>query len=41
MFVEVWMDGAKVKEVQITKENLFTYDNKFVLTAADVKRPHS
>ena len=37
MFVEVWMDGAKVKEVQINKDNLFTYDNKFVLTAADVK----
>jgi uncharacterized protein YfaS (alpha-2-macroglobulin family) len=37
MFVEVWMDGAKVKEVQINKDNLFTYDNKFVLMAGDVK----
>ena len=37
MFVEVWLDGAKLKEVQITKENLFTYDNKFVLSVADVK----
>ncbi|HZN33054.1 MAG TPA: MG2 domain-containing protein [Pirellulaceae bacterium] len=37
MFVEVWLDGAKLKEVQITKENLFTYDNKFVLSGAEVK----
>ncbi len=37
MFVEVWLDGQKLKEVQITKENLFTYDNKFVLAGGDVK----
>jgi uncharacterized protein YfaS (alpha-2-macroglobulin family) len=37
MTVEVWLDGAKVKEVQINKDNLFTYDNKFVLTGAEVK----
>lgn len=37
MFVEVWMDGEKLKEVQINKDNLFTYDNKFVLTGAEVK----
>ncbi len=36
MTVEVWMDGAKLKEVQITKDNLFTYDNKFVLSGAEV-----
>jgi uncharacterized protein YfaS (alpha-2-macroglobulin family) len=37
MVVEVWMDGAKLKEVPITKENLFTYDNKFVLSGDEVK----
>ena len=37
LFVEVWMDGEKQKEVHITKDNLFTYDNKFVLTGAEVK----
>ena len=37
MIVEVWLDGEKLKEVQINTENLFTYDNKFVLTGADVK----
>jgi hypothetical protein len=36
MVVEVWMDGKKVKEAEIKPENLFTYDNKFVLTGADV-----
>jgi uncharacterized protein YfaS (alpha-2-macroglobulin family) len=36
MFVEVWVDGAKRQEVEITKENLFTFDNKFVLTGADI-----
>ncbi|QDU29498.1 MG2 domain protein [Anatilimnocola aggregata] len=35
--VEVWMDGEMKKAVEITKENLFTYDNKFVLSGADVK----
>ncbi|MEX2176034.1 MAG: MG2 domain-containing protein [Pirellulaceae bacterium] len=37
MFVEVWLDGEKVKEVEINKENLFTYDNKFVLAGEAVK----
>jgi uncharacterized protein YfaS (alpha-2-macroglobulin family) len=37
MFVEVWMDGAKVQEAQINKDNLFTFNNKFVLTGGDVK----
>lgn len=36
MVVEVWMDGKKVKEAEIKSENLFTYDNKFVLTGAEV-----
>ncbi|MHB1036836.1 MAG: alpha-2-macroglobulin family protein [Pirellulales bacterium] len=31
MTVEIWMDGKKQKEVKITSENLFTFDNKFVL----------
>ncbi len=29
--VEVWVDGQKRKEEKITAENLFTYDNAFVL----------
>jgi uncharacterized protein YfaS (alpha-2-macroglobulin family) len=37
MVVELWLDGEKKKEVEINKDNLFTYDNKFVLTAAEVK----
>jgi uncharacterized protein YfaS (alpha-2-macroglobulin family) len=37
MSVEVWMDGAKQQEVHITADNLFTYDNKFVLSGAEVK----
>jgi hypothetical protein len=36
MMVEVWLDGQKKKEVQITSENLFTFDDKFVLTGADI-----
>ena len=36
MIVEIWLDGQKRKEVSIDGENLFTYDNKFVLTGADV-----
>ena len=36
MFVEIWMDGEKKKEVEITAENLFDFDNKFVLTGKDV-----
>jgi uncharacterized protein YfaS (alpha-2-macroglobulin family) len=37
MTVEVWLDGEKKKEVEITRENLFTYDNKLVVSGADVK----
>ena len=29
--VEVWMDGKQRKEVKVNSENLFTFDNKFVL----------
>lgn len=36
MVVELWVDGKKQKEVQINAENLFTYDNKFVLTGKEV-----
>ena len=36
MVVELWLDGEKRKEVEINAENLFTYDNKFVLTGAEV-----
>ncbi|MDZ4783215.1 MAG: MG2 domain-containing protein [Planctomycetia bacterium] len=31
MTVEVWLDGQKQKEVQITAADLFTFDNKLVL----------
>jgi uncharacterized protein YfaS (alpha-2-macroglobulin family) len=31
MTVEVWLDGKKVKEVQVDGSNLFTFDNSFVL----------
>ncbi|MCZ6794575.1 MAG: alpha-2-macroglobulin, partial [Planctomycetota bacterium] len=31
LVVEVWLDGEKQKEVKITQENLFAFDNKFVL----------
>ena len=31
MTVEILVDGKKMKEVKITKENLFTFDNKFLL----------
>jgi uncharacterized protein YfaS (alpha-2-macroglobulin family) len=31
MTVEVWVDGDKRKEVKINAENLFTFDNAFVL----------
>ena len=37
MVVEIWMDGRKLKEVAINQENLFTYDNKFVLTGDGVE----
>ncbi len=36
MTVEVWLDGAKQKEVKITAADLFTFDNKFVLEGAAV-----
>ncbi|MDA7950083.1 MAG: MG2 domain-containing protein [Pirellulaceae bacterium] len=32
MTVEIWVDGTKRKESKITAENLFTFDNKFVLS---------
>ena len=32
MTVEIWMNGAHQKTVEITPDNLFTFDNKFVLT---------
>ena len=31
MTVEVWVDGQKRQEVKINAENLFTFDNRFVL----------
>ena len=37
MTVEVWLDGQKHKEVKINKDNLFSFDNKFVMLGADVK----
>jgi uncharacterized protein YfaS (alpha-2-macroglobulin family) len=35
--VEVWVDGKKHKEVKIDKSNLFSFDNKLVLTGPEVK----
>jgi uncharacterized protein YfaS (alpha-2-macroglobulin family) len=32
MTVEILLDGRKVKETRITADNLFTFDNKLVLT---------
>jgi len=41
MTVELWLDGQKKKEVQITPENLFTIDNTFVLEGDAVSTgPH-
>lgn len=37
MVVEVLIDGEKRKEVQIKAEDLFTFDNKLVLTGEEVK----
>jgi alpha-2-macroglobulin len=36
MTVEVWLDGEKKQEVKITAADLFTFDNKFVLTGDEV-----
>jgi uncharacterized protein YfaS (alpha-2-macroglobulin family) len=36
MVVEVWIDGEKKQEARITSENLFTFNNKFVLTGEEV-----
>jgi hypothetical protein len=35
--VEVWLDGKKLKEVHIDKDNLFTFDNRLVLAGAAVE----
>lgn len=37
MTIEVWVDGKKVKDAKITSENLFTFDNKFVLEGEAVR----
>ncbi len=36
MVVEVWLDGEMQQEVEITSENLFTFNNKFVLEGAEL-----
>lgn len=36
MGIEVYLDGKKLKEVSITRETLFSFDNSVVLTGADV-----
>jgi hypothetical protein len=36
MVVEIWIDGDKRKEVEITAENLFSFDNRFVLQGEQV-----
>jgi len=37
MTVEIWIDGKKIKEVKINKENLFAFDNKLILTGKEVE----
>jgi uncharacterized protein YfaS (alpha-2-macroglobulin family) len=37
MTVEVWLDGKKQKEAKINADNLFTFDNQFVLTGDAVE----
>jgi uncharacterized protein YfaS (alpha-2-macroglobulin family) len=37
MDVEVWVDDKKVKETHIDASNLFTFDNKLVLTGQEVE----
>lgn len=34
--IEVWLDGEKKHEVQVTPETLFSFDNRFVLEGAAV-----
>jgi len=34
--IEVWVDGTKRKEVKVDAENLFSFDNKFVLEGAAI-----
>ncbi|MBM4353588.1 MAG: alpha-2-macroglobulin, partial [Deltaproteobacteria bacterium] len=36
MTLELFLDGKKQKEVKISSENLFTFDNKLVLSGRDV-----
>jgi len=38
MTVEIWVDGQKRQEARITADNLFTFDNKFVLTGDAVEQ---
>jgi uncharacterized protein YfaS (alpha-2-macroglobulin family) len=35
--LEIWLDGQKAKEVRITADDLFTFDNKFVLEGASIE----
>ena len=35
--LEIWIDGKRHKEIAITAENLFTFDNKLVLTGDAVE----
>lgn len=37
MTIEVWLDGKKMKEVQVDAKNLFSFDNRFVIEGADLK----
>lgn len=36
MTVEIWMDGAKLKEQHITADTLFSFDNKMIVEGAAV-----
>jgi hypothetical protein len=37
MTIEVWLDGKKRKEVKVNAENLFSFDNTFLLTGDAVE----
>jgi uncharacterized protein YfaS (alpha-2-macroglobulin family) len=36
LVLDIYFDGTKMKTVEITAENLFTFDNKFVLEGMDI-----
>src|SRR5690606_16250743 len=37
MNIEIWVDGERKKQVYVTAENLFSFDNQFVLEGDDLE----